>query len=254
MFGSRKTMMGAQDAGPSGIVYLGGAAMGQAGTTGIFDGPGFLVTDFVPDIAPGDTIVFAQGTGSNTNRTLTQSNLNVIETFTQVYVDDSLDTNLAGYIMEVPDPVPATFYVTAGPSFSTADAQTFCFMAFRGVDNTNPLVGNVSAIPQTNTVTSPHTGFSQGQTEDDVVVKIVAGAQTRGGSVSYLISGSREPDTIGFFTASANEDIYDSIIGISCTPYQPAFGNTSAPAFDFSGANSTAYSSATYIFALRPAQ
>jgi hypothetical protein len=254
MLGSRKSLMGAQDDPSSGIVYLGGAAMGQAGTTGIFDGPGFLVTDIVPDIAPGDIIVFAQATGSSTNTTLTQYNSNVIETFPELYSNDSNDTNLAGYIMVVPDPVPNPFYVTAGPSGRTSDAQTFCFMAFRGVDNANPLVAPVLTVTVNNaaqelTSTYPYAGS---MSEGDMAIKIAAAGHNQGSNAFFTITSSRAQDTVGFFTAAAN-DSYDSAIGIACIPYRSVFGSTVAPWYGYTGTFSTTHSNASYIFALKPA-
>jgi hypothetical protein len=236
------------------VQYLGGAAMGQTGTTGIFDGPGFLVTDTIPDISPGDIIVFAQATGSSSNRTLTQYNSNVIETFPELYSNYTEDTNLAGYIMLVPNPVPNPFYVTAGPSGSVADGQTFCFMAFRGVDNANPLATPVWTTTDTRSASeiTSASPYAASMSEGDMVVKIGAGAHTRGPLFSYELYHDRSPDTVGFFTAAAS-DTNDSVIGIACIPYQPAFGSQVAPRFNFSGTDSTGYSSASYIFALKPA-
>lgn len=225
--------------GGSVIKYVGGRVNGYSGTlnnitvplTGLTGGLG-------TQPAAGDLVIVYVATGSSGDGNLSVFGYTeILELFSD---GSSADTNFAiarKFMSATPDTT-----VTFGGTGSSGNAGTVAIQVWRNVNVTTPFdVAGLSSTKTGATATFP----SITPTTPGAVILAGAAAGHTNGSITYSNSS-----LTGFISIGSN-DTYDSTIGVgyhywtsgSFTPADSVFGGT----------DSSTYSSASYIMALRPA-
>lgn len=239
---ARKLLSAAGAGGGFSIEYVGGRTDAFSGTITTRDiSLTSLTGGLASSPATDDLVLVYYGVASGDNR---NPDLEVIG-YTEVadrYISDTYDANLAvayKFMGGTPDTT-----VTVSATGDGRDAGTVAIQVWRGVAQTGtfdvPSLGGGS----TNSVL-PLMGTIEPVTENSVIVVGAAGAHTQG-AATYSSS-----DLDNFMSVGSN-DTNDATIGLGYHRWSSG-GFTPAP-FTFSGGNSTSFSSAAYIAALRPAE
>ena len=239
MTGVMCAIIGASSA--AGIEYVGGYAEGFAGTT---SNKTITLTSLAGGLASapaaGDFVIVYFGTASASNRDLVVSGYTEID---ELYSNDSNDTNLV-VAYKFMGATPDTGFTITGGTLSSLDAGAVAVQVWRRVNATTPLDVSAKTVVDINTV-MPEFESILPVTSGAVIVAGAAGAHTRLGS-TYSSS-----DLTQFNSAGAN-DSYDATVGLGYRVWTS--GSFTPNTLTFSSTDSTTFSSASCILALRPAQ
>lgn len=222
------------------ISYVGGQANGRAGSTST-TAVTFAFTGGSASVpAAGDLVVIALSTGSTVDRDLAISGYTEI-TGTDIYADDTIDTNLAVFYKFMGGTPDTT--VTIPSTGSIADAQRWDIRCFRNVDASTPI--DVSAVTATGINSRLANPGSITPTTTGAVVYVV-GAAAGGTGGTFTNSNS-----LTAWLAGNSVDTQDAMMGAgyytgwTSGAYDPA-------AFTGGGTDTTSDSWAAVCVALRP--
>ncbi len=230
------------------IQFVGGSVAGKAGAasgnTTIALNSG-LSGGVAESVAEGDMVIAVFGTGSVADRTLaiTDGSNNYTLIDSELYQDDTLDTNLrVAYKFMGSTPDAST---TFGPTGNASDSGAMGVYVFRGVDPNTPL--DVAAVSgqaaDTSRVVPPDITPS---TAGAYVV--IAGAAGHNGGADTFTSTDLIVD---FTTTGGTNDDNDVSIGIGHIDNWTS-GATNAATWGHSQTDSTSFSWAAITLALRP--
>lgn len=230
------------------IQFVGATTAGKAGATSgnttIALNSG-LSGGVASGVAEGDLVIAVFGTGATADRTLaiTDGSNNYTLIDSELYQDDTLDTNLrVAYKFMGGTPDAST---TFGPTGDANDSGAMAVYVFRGVDPTTPL--DVAAVSgqaaDTSRVVPPDITPS---TAGAYVV--IVGAAAHNGGVDTFTSTDLIAD---FATQGGTNDTNDVTIGVGHIDNWTS-GATNAATWGHSQTDSTSFSWAGITLALRP--
>ncbi len=228
------------------IQFVGGAVANKvgdtSGTTTIALNSG-LTGGIASAAANGDLVIAAFATGSTADRTLsiTDGSSDYTLIATELYANDTYDTNLRVAYKFVSGDTATTF----GTTGSTADAGAMAVYVFRNVDPTTPLDVAATTATATDTVAANPPAITP-VTNGAVVVCVGAGGHS---SFSLTFSSG---DLFGFQTTIGN-DTQRATLGIGYRDVWPGSSFDAAPFGLVGNTDTSTDSSAAVSIALRPA-
>lgn len=219
------------------VTYVGGLTASGPGTTSTIN-----VTISGISMQEGDLVIVAFATGSTTDISYRISDGTTDYTqIADLFANDTYDTNLqVGY--KFMDAEPDSTVRIPGGSGSANDAYTIAVHVWRGVDTTSPMDVTPVTLTQTNTALVNPPAITPVTTGAQI---LIAGAGAHSGGVdTYTASYLSNFLTVG------NNDVNDSSIGLGSIAWTG--GTYDGAAWTFSQADSTSFSCASCVMALRP--
>ena len=233
-------LIGATSAATANIEYVGGYVEGFVGTTSdVTISLTSLTGGLASAPAAGDLVIVYFGTGSTADRNLVVSGYTEI---VELYSNDSLDTNLV-VARKFMGGTPDTSFTLTGGTGSANDAGAVAIQVWRGVDTVTPLDVSDKTLTGINTILADFENIIP-VTTGAIILAGAAGAHNNNTGV-YSSS-----NLTAFLTALGNDNT-DVTIGLGY--YVWTSGSFTPNRLTFSAANSTAFSYASCVLALRPA-
>jgi hypothetical protein len=226
-------------ANKSSIQYVGGYVQGFAGT---FNDVTISLTSLTGGLATqpavGDFVIIYFGTASTLNRNLVVSGYTEV---VELYSNDTYDTNFV-IARKFMGATPDTSVTLTGGTLAVADAGTVAVQVWRNVNVASPFdVAGQSRIDEEATATFPSiTPVTTG-----AVILASAACAHDNGTELYLNS------ELTNFITTGQSDTNDSTIGAGY--YYWISGSFGPQDMVFGGADSSNFSNASYVIALRPA-
>ncbi len=212
------------------------------------NGANFAVTlSGISGLAEGDLVIVAFAMGENINVNMRALVTSPGWTYvTDLYSDDTQDTNLAVYAKFMGATPDASVTLTGTSILTTANSAVA--MAFSGVDRTRPFDVTPTTATGIDTVLANPPAIIP-VTTGAAVVAIGGGGHLNGSAVTY---GGPANYTTNFVTLAAN-DTNDSVVGMGYNLSPTIGGGGEDPgAFTYSTTDSVNYSWAAVSIALRP--
>jgi hypothetical protein len=223
------------------LVYVGGSTQSGTGTTSNIS---ISLTDLSggTDTAPleGDMVIIAIEMCGTTNKSYRIANYTQIA---DLYANDTEDSNLnVGY--RFMGTTPDTTATITGGTGATADAFAAVVQVWRNVDPTTPMDVTPTTVSTLNTAI-PNPPAITPITAGAQILAAAGSAHTGGAAVVYTAS------YLSNFRTISGNSTNDATVGMgniawTSGAYDPA-------AWTWSGTNSTAFSTTSVTFALRPA-